>query len=246
MPHTLPQCAHLPPRTPRGFGRRARHETGHPLKPRCRFQWGQRLSALDTDNRHGGSQFQLRASMGPTPFSVGYQPGGKNELQGDNPSMWPTPFSVGYTGMRTLTATGRMSFNGANAFQRWIPRNETVTIHLLNDLQWGPTPFSVGYTTLGTTNASSTTCFNGANAFQRWIRPRGVVLLPLHSRFNGDNAFQRWILPAEMLAASDPYKLQWGQRLSALDTAYHGIRAYRCAVASMGPTPFSVGYISSM
>ena len=39
------------------------------------LQWGQRLSALDTRAKaHGGLRYGM-ASMGPTPFSVGYDGG---------------------------------------------------------------------------------------------------------------------------------------------------------------------------
>ena len=174
MPYTLPQCAHLPPRTPRCFGRRARHETGHPLKPRCRFQWGQRLSALETGHPYARYRAGARASMGPTPFSVGYK-------------TTPKPPS-----------TSARCFNGANAFQRWILGLILAVMAFPVTLQWGqrlsaldtmsnrpgykravsasmgPTPFSVGYSNSHTEGQQWLSGFNGANAFQRWIpRCRG-------------------------------------------------------------------------
>ena len=80
----------------------------------------------------------------------------------------------------------------------------------------GPTPFSVGYVRL----------------------PCG----PCRRGFNGANAFQRWILIVAITIATSLFTLQWGQRLSALDT--HSSNHDRDFVvhASMGPTPFSVGY----
>ena len=107
-----------------------------------RLQWGQRLSALDTALAGEEIDAQSPASMGPTPFSVGYH--------------------------------GRLT---------WTWR-----------------------------------CFNGANAFQRWIH-----VVPNRNSANPD-----W--------------LQWGQRLSALDTDRRGDICPAYDVASMGPTPFSVGY----
>ena len=60
--------------------------------------------------------------------------------------------------------------------------------------------------------------------------------------FNGANAFQRWIRGAAQSARSTNGWLQWGQRLSALDTSIRVARWVVTIGASMGPTPFSVGY----
>ena len=135
------------------------------------LQWGQRLSALDTMMRRPAAKAPESASMGPTPFSVGYV-----ELEQRSPisvaaSMGPTPFSVGY---------------GGKAWESRLPDGS----------------------------------FNGANAFQRWIRRRPPPLRAAAPGFNGANAFQRWIRGLAQQERNMTMTLQWGQRLSALDTAF--------------------------
>ena len=107
--------------------------------------------------------------MGPTPFSVGYVRASQIEGRHGRASMGPTPFSVGYARQSHNGGQSQMSFNGANAFQRWIQRGRCQ-----DDRRMGA--------------------------------------------------------------------LQWGQRLSALDTGRHTDRRENGGIASMGPTPFSVGY----
>ena len=46
-----------------------------------------------------------------------------------------------------------------------------------------------------------------------------------------------------VLGVACDIRLQWGQRLSALDTGHPYARYRAGARASMGPTPFSVGYV---
>ena len=84
---------------------------------------------------------------------------------------------------------------------------------------------------------------NGANAFQRWIRgdaPKAAR--PTTECCNGANAFQRWIQGEIHVIVNVNIMLQWGQRLSALDTALRQGEREDQGPAAMGPTPFSVGY----
>ena len=141
------------------------------------------------------------------------------------------------------TAHRPWRFNGATAFRRWKPCRLT------------PRP------------ANSQRRFNGATAFRRWKRwllssqPRTAK-----SRFNGATAFRRWKRgrqnggPCNCPIASmgpPPFgdgnvegsrrsvgavmPLQWGHRLSAMET----LRSYRTPdtpdPASMGPPPFGDG-----
>ena len=134
------------------------------------LQWGQRLSALDTGGLHDESRLRRAASMGPTPFSVGYPPISDDGMGIPTTLQWGQRLSALDTGSFVdHNNHDHSGFNGANAFQRWIlhPTRSSSTIHPL--LQWGqrlsaldtfpadagescsqsasmgPTPFSVGY-----------------------------------------------------------------------------------------------------
>ena len=108
----------------------------------------------------------------------------------------------------------------------------------------GPTHFSVGYP-LRWNNASPTQCgCNGANAFQRWILLRCDLQRSQHLRAAmGPTPFSVGYMFCGGGAALG--LLQWGQRLSALDTSKASERTEKPKTAVMGPTPFSVGYESS-
>ncbi len=284
------------------------------------LQWGQLLSALDTQHVQNPTGPRIHAAMGPTPFSVGYVEGElefwrtNSELQwGQRLSALDTPWTwtakrIASSAIQVLQWGQRLSAldtraqlhiagiteklqwgqrlsaldtplrgaiprrvdcrcNGANAFQRWIllgdgqgpsrirraamgPTPFSVGYfqrqsrrRAVGDAAMGPTPFSVGYASSGCgADSPADTCCNGANAFQRWILH--FVREPHRGggRCNGANAFQRWILmegDARQLAGA---VLQWGQRLSALDTGRDQTHHWRGRGAAMGPTPFSVGY----
>ena len=233
--------------------------------------------------------FVLSPSMGPPPFSDGNVQGG---LEGDppgDPSMGPPPFSDGnaltntraYTtwsilqwghrlsAMETLWVAptrvtestlqwghrlsametpqspaarwlSRCSFNGATAFQRWKRA-------LPSTLPRSPCPF------------------NGATAFQQWKHVSGDAGLGGMEAFNGATAFQRWKLRSPSRMAPAFALLQWGHRLSAMETRtarsasqsgrspFNGATAFQRwklgvrhvpigeKVPSMGPPPFSDG-----
>ena len=81
----------------------------------------------------------------------------------------------------------------------------------------GPSPFGDGNWTNGTPSRSRHWRFNGAIAFQRWKRaePRKRSLLNR--------------------------SLQWGHRLSAMETGVAILGSNRSRPPSMGPSPFSDG-----
>ena len=83
----------------------------------------------------------------------------------------------------------------------------------------GPTPFSVGYLTAYAESASA-----------RFLASMGPT--PFSVGY-----------PIAQPVALEQGRLQWGQRLSALDTRHIGDRRTYLGAASMGPTPFSVGYL---
>ena len=133
--------------------------------------------------------------------------------------MGPTPFSVGYA----ETMFDECGCAGALQWGQHFSALDTIVASQQGDCNahaaMGPTPFSVGYTSArGGTSPQTTTSCNGANAFQRWILPR------TEEDYNRIKA------------------LQWGQRLSALDIGRQPRNQNPRTGASMGPTPFSVGY----
>ena len=88
-------------------------------------------------------------------------------------------------------------------------------------------------------------CFNGATAFRRWKRGLCGLYRRVCSRtaprFNGATAFRRWKrfisghIRARMLG------LQWGHRLSAMETEEQIADDAITGDASMGPPPFGDG-----
>ena len=184
------------------------------------LQWGQRLSALDTRRPRLLGVFHLQASMGPTPFSVGYRGAARQLPPVRQASMGPTPFSVGYRkvlarrgGCQVPASMGPTPFSvgyGAG-FRRgadgWLWAS------------MGPTPFSVGYDEGEKYGQRDFHRFNGANAFQRWIRASGN-----HPRDDGSDASM----------GPTPFSVGYAHRQPVVP---------RARAASMGPTPFSVGYL---
>ena len=150
--------------------------------------------------------------MGPTPFSVGYSQTGKPLHRRRLASMGPTPFSVGYQeGLRQRVSPCKL-------------------------LQWGQRLSALDTTPASLPPTSRRQCFNGANAFQRWILTTRWSTSKRTSSFNGANAFQRWIRRGRVLRLPSRLGLQWGQRLSALDTGEITLTLSDLSSTSMGPT----------
>ena len=109
----------------------------------------------------------------------------------------------------------------------------------------GPPPFGDGNPCGGRLENLHVLAFNGATAFRRW---KLVVILSYgssqHNPFNGATAFRRWkpghVSPLRFHLSV----LQWGHRLSAMETGLHVFRAVDGELPSMGPPPFGDGNIS--
>ena len=167
-----------------------------------------------------------------------------------------------------MIANSPSGFNGATAFRRWIPGRHALCAGG-KPASMGPPPFGDGYPATAPRARWSSTCFNGATAFRRWIpeKVRYVLRRDQWSRFNGATAFQRWTpgkreedAPLHTASMgpppfSDGYKsemwlkqghfagLQWGHRLSAMDSCRPDTGTAGPRTASMGPPPFGDGYI---
>ena len=169
----------------------------------------------------------LRPSMGPPPFGDG------------NLAASPTSDARGYS----------PTFNGATAFRRW---KLTAGLHaqavLGPNLQWGHrlSAMETVQACLGRESAGGPASFNGATAFRRW-----KLSSYLHSRSRryatrpsmgpppfGDGNWQgRRLLPRYRT------HLQWGHRLSAMETGdlEASISPSTGGLPSMGPPPFGDG-----
>ena len=213
----------------------------HPVDGRIgRLQWGQRLSALDT--RACGEMAESRgwASMGPTPFSVGYMDGHAMNCDVQAELQWGQRLSALDTlRWRTGRTSACDSFNGANAFQRWIPVGGISA-----GASMGPTPFSVGYTCSSPTKSTSSRASMGPTPFSVGYRfdagtppslcvlasmgptpfsvgysEKAAALYPGHAASMGPTPFSVGYTAGEYWQTIHGTELQWGQRLSALDTS---------------------------
>ena len=135
-----------------------------------------------------------RASMGPPPFGDGNnatEAGGKMTTVA---SMGPPPFGDGNVIKCLVLSSSRLCFNGATAFRRWKPGRPG---------RGGP----------------ALLCFNGATAFRRWKLARdiegffadGLASMGPPPFGDGNQMLWRWNLNYVLL--------QWGHRLSAMETS---------------------------
>ena len=214
------------------------------------LQWGHRLSAMDTSMTtwcaRSGTVFG-DCFNGATAFRRWIRPGRCGSRSPKQPcfngatafrrwildgpafapvrpvlaSMGPPPFGDGYVarGSPMSQAQGVEASMGPPPFgDGYIKLEEGSEPFALASM--GPPPFGDGYITRITAGPCSPACFNGATAFRRWILPHDGGE---HPDF-------------------DPATLQWGHRLSAMDTELEQLGTRAELRASMGPPPFGDGY----
>ena len=193
-------------------------------------------------NRTSRAGQHIRASMEPWPFSHGYARRRVRPSPIRPASMEPWPFSHGYHASAALTPTQSSCFNGAMAFQPWIPGSSTSTPVCPLTLQWShglsamdtewlrsgrfkqahasmePWPFSHGYLVLALSKHDVAVASMEPWPFSHGYKSTHSEYRSRRPCFNGAMAFQPWILR---------------QRL-------HGPADFR--PASMEPWPFSHGY----
>ena len=154
--------------------------------------------------------------MGPPPFGGGNLSSTRARPRTPVASMGPPPFGGG--NHLCINCTGRRvrGFNGATAFRRWKP-----------DVLDAPFNHRHG--------------FNGATAFRRWKHDdHPVGGRPIRVASMGPPPFGGGNLNIEDTA--DPIDwLQWGHRLSAVETITPVGRFTATLTASMGPPPFGGG-----
>ena len=235
------------------------------------LQWGHRLSAVETPVVVVLLDLDNAASMGPPPFGSGNKHdvvSGADALR--VASMGPPPFGSGnlVSGLSRRLASG-WRFNGAHRLSAVEPRSAQRPRGCSN-ASMGPPPFGSGNRQQENVNLRAPR-FNGATAFRQWKPnayrgwqgmgwPASMGPPPFGSG-NFYNLFSRMLQgPASM--GPPPFgsgnlphvqvrywkgrflcPLQWGHRLSAVETRYQtGINALGdLRLASMGPPPFGSG-----
>ena len=106
----------------------------------------------------------------------------------------------------------------------------------------GPPPFGDGKGRPGSGRRRHSSRFNGATAFRRWKGAPGRVSAALAAgRFNGATAFRRWKVDGLVSGAIEEFLLQWGHRLSAMESSTLPGGYLQLRHASMGPPPFGDG-----
>ena len=131
--------------------------------------------------------------------------------------MGPPPFGDGNPDFSIPCLRIWCRFNGATAFRRWKHLSALVGWFRCAYASMGPPPFGDGNARTASLALSCHRGFNGATAFRRWKRSHAVT------------------------ASSFVARLQWGHRLSAMETPKCRVRHPRLSPASMGPPPFGDG-----
>ena len=159
------------------------------------------------------------------------------------------------------------TFNGATTFRRWKPYQIKPRYHTAIRLQWGHRLSAMETRNTSVGHTSTLTSFNGAIAFRRWKQPGPGVHEPCHGGPSmgpppfGDGNDSWWGDPeciyADPSMGPPPFGdgnldaspalvisfdlLQWGHRLSAMETSSTAIIGCSHPPPSMGPPPFGDG-----
>ena len=160
--------------------------------------------------------------MGPPPFGDGNRRASNASFHRRAASMGPPPFGDGNSPESTRTRTAIPRFNGATAFRRWKHHGIHAGQPAGRLASMGPPPFGDGNMTATGQSASSPSGFNGATAFRRWklalwsVRPRTWLAL----QWGGGHPppFGDGNLSNALSERFQPIRLQWGHRLSAMET----------------------------
>ena len=182
--------------------------------------------------------------MGPPPFGDGNVVDQVDMLLRAGASMGPPPFGDGNKVWTKHEGYPSVCFNGATAFRRWkrliglalssgsarlqwghrLSAMETVSVASLakraGGASMGPPPFGDGNLKVVRVGIYMRRCFNGATAFRRWKRPErrdkhmGGYVLQWGHRLSA----METSLPRPMKTCASSM-LQWGHRLSAMETS---------------------------
>ncbi len=184
-----------------------------------------------------------RASMGPPPFDGGNHVPDYKTIMYRSASMGPPPFDGGnfHPAIRAGPLQAKLQWGHRLSTVETPPAAAGTWASLL--LQWGhrlSTVETAGQHLLDKSSQHASMGpppFDGGNAGAH-------PLLPLTSeRFNGATAFRRWKLRERAGWGRGSAKLQWGHRLSTVETSCARLYTVLPVPASMGPPPFDGGNI---
>ncbi len=204
------------------------------------LQWGHRLSAVETRLSTRNRCVIVSASMGPPSFGGGNASG--VELGGGTKGVlqWGHRLSAVETRSGRRSSRTASRFNGATVFRRW--KRDTAPVARSGRGRASMRPPSFGGGNFPPSHCSrNSCCFNGATVFRRWklemnkAAQTAVVASMGPPSFGGGNAGCRLSQPMH------PMGLQWGHRLSAVETRREAWLRLPVTPASMGPPSFGGG-----
>ena len=184
------------------------------------LQWGHRLSAMETIFPAASALAPPEgASMGPPPFGDGNGAGLDPKHPANIASMGPPPFGDGNRteGVDDPIPTGYASM-GPPSFGDGNGAVVVVLLDLDDAASMGPPPFGDGNALMLGAWEYNSPGFNGATAFRRWkllsTTPRHIIVDPLQWGHRLSAMETNQTPTAEALG----FLLQWGHRLSAMET----------------------------
>ena len=209
-----------------------------------KLQWGHRLSAMERPNLGGvndGSLFRFNGATAFRRWKAGPHRAARPRL--GSRFNGATAFRRWKAQAAYQAESTSERFNGATAFRRWKEEADAdvwfgvvgasmgpppfgdgkvlVVMHRLFAVHasMGPPPFGDGKTATISSGTGYTAGFNGATAFRRWKGQGHNRLASVLLRFNGATAFRRWKAGQFQGSLNVSSLLQWGHRLSAMESA---------------------------
>ena len=232
---------------------------------RLALQWGHRLSAVETRMNEEESFYPTWAAMGPPPFGSGNVGLGARRVRGLL-LQWGHRLSAVETGTvwlnygdayrlqwghrlsavetRRPAGTGGRPpprCNGATAFRQWKRHSDLDGGLGLFRLQWATAFRQWKRPTRRRSSLPSPSC-NGATAFRQWkLASPAITVDNLGPAAMGPPPFGSGNSGSGTFTEATPSALQWGHRLSAVETvrSLGGVDVDR--PAAMGPPPFGSG-----
>ena len=215
-------------------------------KPKERvLQWGHRLSAMETRGSLGPREVAVDPSMGPPPFGDGNVGQPPDHIVAVVPSMGPPPFGDGNLIALASFGNSFIALQWGHRLSAMETSSRVISWGGGSCLQWGHRLSAMETSSNLPRIVSALTAFNGATAFRRW--KLGVSACRLLSvgpsmgppPFGDGNVDGVAYTATELNPSMGPppfgdgnsgrkgsrrysVNLQWGHRLSAMETALCG------------------------
>ncbi len=210
------------------------------------LQWGHRLSPVET--RTLRQPFATRPGFnGATGFRR-WKHGESTEAPVERRELqWGHRLSPVETAGQWRTSRKLGCFNGATGFRRWKPYHYWGSMGEVWPASMGPPAFAGGnqlfrrgiFAVPGLASMGPP-AFAGGNGMAPTVRDGPV------SSFNGATGFRRWKPLNRMANPRTRRRLQWGHRLSPVETRRTGMCAPLNGCASMGPPAFAGGNVMAV